>query len=96
MRKVKELVLTLKPEDTVFIDCREPKEIQRLVDELGAHTIIIRRRSSEEIARTLQYNSSDLDYLGYNYDLSIDNDGTLDDFEESIIEFINAQGLEWY
>ena len=61
----------------VFIHCREPKEIDKLVrelDELDVTTLLIRRSAAEAIE---QVNHADNDVLNYAYDYTIYNDSTL-------------------
>jgi dephospho-CoA kinase len=69
----------------IFIDCREPKEIKRLCESLNAKSILIRRDSSEQIDPS---NHADKEVLNYNYDIVIDNNGTLNDLEKRAINFI--------
>lgn len=74
----------------MFIHCREPENIKELVEELNAKTILITRDSyqEEEIS-----NDSDANVLDYDYDIIIENDGTLDDFKEKALEFARNEGL---
>ena len=61
----------------VFIHCREPKEIDKLVQEFEQYspvTLLIRRSEAEKIE---QINDSDNSVLDYTYDYVIWNDGTL-------------------
>ena len=57
-----------------FVHCREPKEIERLVEELDATTLLIRREAAENIQ---QINDSDNNVLHYAYDYTIYNNGDL-------------------
>ncbi len=62
-------------EDTVaFVHCREPEEIARLVNELNATTLLVRRESAESVQ---QINDSDNNVLNYDYDYTINNDSSL-------------------
>lgn len=73
-------------EQTVaFVHCREPEEIARLVGELNATTLLIRRESAESIQ---QINDSDNNVLNYSYDYVVQNEGTLDDLKESARVFL--------
>jgi hypothetical protein len=73
-------------EETVaFVHCREPEEIARLVDELNATTLLIRRESAENVK---QINDSDNNVLNYSYDYVVRNEGTLDDLKESARVFL--------
>ena len=60
----------------VFIHCREPKEIEKLVRQFGedASTLLIRRSEAEAVE---QINHADNDVLNYAYDYTIYNDSTL-------------------
>ena len=60
----------------VFIHCREPKEIGKLVHYFGeeAATLLIRRSEAEAVE---QINHADNDVLQYAYDYTIWNDSTL-------------------
>ena len=61
----------------VFIHCREPKEIDKLLKEFeqyDAKTLLIRRTAAESIE---QINHADNEVLNYSYDYTIYNDSTL-------------------
>jgi hypothetical protein len=60
----------------VFIHCREPKEIDKLVREFDgeAVTLLIRRTAAESVE---QINHADNEVLNYSYDYTIYNDSTL-------------------
>lgn len=72
----------------IFIHCREPKEIQRLVDALSpkypVYTLLIRRRG-------LGYygNPSDDNVDKYDYDFIIENNYNLENLKSSMIRFYN-------
>lgn len=73
-------------EDTVaFVHCREPEEIARLVGELNAITLLIRRESAENVQ---QINDSDNNVLNYSYDYIVQNEGTLEDLKASARMFL--------
>lgn len=57
----------------VFVQCREPEEIQKFVDRVGAHTVFISRKDHETPT-----NESDIATRRYNYEATIFNDGDLD------------------
>ena len=74
-------------EDTVaFVHCREPEEIARLVGELNAITLLIRRESAESVE---QINDSDNSVLNYSYDYIVQNEGTLEDLKASARMFLH-------
>lgn len=60
----------------IFIHCREPKEIEKLVQTFdgNATTLLIRREVAENVQ---QINHADNDVLNYSYDYTIYNDSTL-------------------
>lgn len=60
----------------VFVMCREPKEIQKLKEKLGAITVCIRRTDAEE---KNQSNHADSEVLDYSYDYYIWNDDSLEE-----------------
>ena len=68
-----------------FVHCREPKEIERLVEELDATTLLIRREAAESVE---QINDSDNSVLNYSYNYIVRNEGTLDDLKESARVFL--------
>lgn len=73
-------------EDAVaFVHCREPEEIARLVNELKATTLLIRRESAESVK---QINDADNNVLNYDYNYIVQNEGTLDDLKESARVFL--------
>lgn len=76
----------------VFIDSREPAEIDRLKRELGARTILIERPSGADDARIL--NSSDRDVNNYTYDIKIINSGNLDYMRQFTEKFIEVENLK--
>lgn len=73
-----------------FVHCREPEEIKKFVERLGAKALIIRKPDVENIE---QSNSSDADIFNYTYDYTIYNDGTKEELEEKAIEFLKELGF---
>lgn len=71
-----------------FVHCREPKEIQKFKDRIGATTLLLRRPEAEARA---QSNSSDSDVFNYNYDIELVNNGTLGDLRILAQSFIEQQ-----
>lgn len=69
----------------VFIDCREPDEIERLCIALDAQSIVIRR---DEAERIMTSNHADANVLDYYYDIIIDNNGTLNDLKDAAKTFL--------
>ncbi len=69
----------------LFIDCREPAEIKKLCDATGARSLLVRRADAEN---TETLNHADQNVLNYNYDIVIDNNGTLEDLDKRAFDFI--------
>ena len=75
------------PADGVaFIDCREPEEIKRICETFGAKSILVLGREVDMEA--LNSNKSDKEVFNYDYDITIDNSGNLDDLIEEVKKFI--------
>lgn len=62
----------------LFLHIREIDQIERAKKEFGATTIGFKRKGIE----VCESNQSDLNVYNYDYDLYIDNDGSLDDLED--------------
>lgn len=71
----------------VFIHCREPHEIRKLVKALGARTLLIRRTAAENITAS---NQSDAGVFDYEYDIHINNNGSLAELERTAEVFIKS------
>lgn len=71
----------------VFIHCREPKEIDKLMQHFGedAVTLLIRRSAAEAVE---QINHADNDVLHYAYDYTIWNDSTLSWLRNEAVVFL--------
>ena len=67
----------------IFIHCREPEEIARFVKDLGAKTLLIKRNTGE-----IYLNHADLKVENYQYDYTIENNGTLDEFKDKAIDCV--------
>ena len=74
----------------IFIDCREPKEIQKFVDRLGAKTIFIDRKIEDYNAS----NHADANVENFKYDIVINNNGTLEDLAAIAMNFIKTEGIK--
>lgn len=68
----------------LFLHIREPKEISRAVNEFGAKTILITRNNIKHITS----NMADENVFKYNYDFVIENNGTIENFNEKAKEFV--------
>lgn len=71
--------------NVLFLHIREPEEIKRVVDEFGAKSILVVRNSVTHIVS----NTSDKNVFDYNYDFVIENNGTIEELEEKVKQFIN-------
>ena len=72
----------------LFIHCREPKEIDKLLKEFeqyDATTLLIRRTAAESVE---QINHADNDVLNYPYDYTIYNDSTLSWLRNEAVVFL--------
>jgi len=69
-----------------FVHCREPEEIQKLVDyyKEDCMTLLIRSPRGKVLK-----NGSDNVVENYNYNHVIDNDGTSEELEQKAIDFAN-------
>lgn len=70
----------------VFVDCREPAEIQKLKEGLNATTLLIRRPGDDE---TETSNHADAGVFNYEYDLTIENNSDIMDLAKKAKDFIN-------
>ena len=72
--------------DWLFIDCREPKKIERLKQALNAKTVFV--KSNKTITAD---NSADKAVAeNYEYDYVVQNTGSLDDLRNNTIDFIKG------
>lgn len=71
-------------EKIMIIDVREPEEIERLADELGALTVFIQNDNVPEVTS----NYADANVENFDYDIKLYNNGTLEEFEEVVEEFV--------
>ena len=76
----------LDPEKLVFfVDVREPSEIQKLVQRCRAETILVQRHTDKP---DLSASDCVRNIYDFTYDISIDNDGTLEDLEQKARYFM--------
>lgn len=64
-------------DEVLFIDMRDPKDISRAVETFGAETILIDNPNVDKI----ESNHADANVKNYEYDYTIENDGTLEQLE---------------
>lgn len=68
----------------LFLHIREPEEIERAAKAFSAKTILITRDQVKHITS----NMADENVFNYDYDIVIDNSGTLDDLKAKAKGFI--------
>ena len=73
----------------VLMDIREPEEIEKAKKEFNAKTILILNDRVPHI----RSNMADANVFNYEYDFVIENNGTLEEFEEAVKRFAEAEGL---
>ena len=70
----------------LFVDIREPHEIEKFVKYFNAQTVLVMRADAE----TITSNDSDRDIFNYTYDYIIANDGPKEALRQSAREFIDT------
>lgn len=83
-KTVQELKVYAGRKCVVFVDSREPEEIQRFVDTMGASTLYISRTPKGQ----LPSNYADNAVENYKYDRYIENEGTMAELSEKAMEFL--------
>lgn len=74
-------------DDIMFIHCREPQEITRIMDEIiGSKSILI--TADYRVTKSVDNNASDRNVKNFEYDIVISNDGTLEDLNYKAREFV--------
>lgn len=66
-----------------FLHIREPEEITKAKNEFNAKTILVTRDSANNIAN----NMADENVFNYDYDIVIENNGTLEELQDKVIAF---------
>lgn len=69
----------------LFLHIREPEEIDRVAKCFNAKTILVRRYQVKQITS----NMADENVFNYDYDIEIDNSGTIEDLQQKAKEFVN-------
>lgn len=69
----------------LFLHIREPEEIEKAKVEFGAKTILVKRDEIKQITS----NMADKNVFNYMYDIIVDNDCDLANFEKKAVEFTN-------
>ena len=67
----------------LIIDIREPQEIERAKRDFGAKTVLIKNDRVEMITS----NMADAGVFDYEYDYVIENNGSLEEFRETVYKF---------
>lgn len=70
----------------MLIDIREPEEIEKAKELLGANTILIANNRVKHISS----NVADANVFNYTYDYVVENNGTLDEFRENVRKFYES------
>lgn len=85
-RDICQKVLWFKEDDNefLFIHIREPEEIDRAKREFNAHTILM----VNDNVKGIYSNHADARVLEYNYDIVVDNSGTLKDLDIIAKDFV--------
>lgn len=73
----------------MLIDIREPEEIEKAKIVLGAKTILIKNDNIKQI----DSNMADANVYNYEYDYVIENNGTLEEFKETVKQFVEENIL---
>lgn len=72
-------------EAIMFVDAREPADLQRLREKMNATCVLVRRESVENIEHG---NHADDEVFNFDYDYVIENNGTINELAESCKQFI--------
>lgn len=78
-----------KTSKALFLHIREPEEIARAAKEFGAKTILITRNSVNHIVS----NIADKNVFDYEYDFTIENNGTVEDLKDKVKDFLQKECL---
>lgn len=70
--------------ELLFIHIREPLEIQRVVENFNAKTLLVKRDKAVDITS----NEADKNVNNYNYDYIISNNGSIEDLEEEVTKWL--------
>lgn len=69
----------------LFLHIREPKDIERAVNEFDAKTLLIKRNDVPSI----KSNMADANVLNYNYDYTIHNNSSIENLEKEAVDFLD-------
>ena len=79
-------------EQIMFVHIREPKEIERFKKKIDCNTILVRRQSVTD--GKIYGNSADDEVENYDYDYIIDNNGDLNELENTVKNFFEKQVIK--
>ena len=86
IKKKVEKFMSDKTYEVMFIDIREPEEIERAKTVFGAKAILIENNNVKHISS----NMADANVYNYKYDYVIQNNGTLEEFKENVEKFYRS------
>ncbi len=78
-------------QELLFIHIREPREIERVVRDFGATTVLVKRANNQQVVS----NDSDKYTEAYNYDFILNNDSDLDALDSKARGFVNYLKREY-
>ena len=85
-QRVKQTIEHITTDDMVFlVDMREPQDIERARKELNAKIVFVKNSN----VPIINSNYADAGVFNINYDIEIDNSGTLDDLKDKARDFID-------
>lgn len=73
----------------LFLHIREPKEIQRIVDTFAKNKVITLLITSNRV-KDIKSNMADAGVYDYEYNITLHNDGTLEQLQEAAKSFIDS------
>lgn len=74
----------------MLIDIREPEEIEKAKNSFKAKTILIKN----DRVKNISSNFGDANVFNYDYDFEIENNGTLEEFQNKIYDFVCKEILK--
>ena len=72
-----------KEHEILLVDIREPLEIEKAKNAFNAKTILIINNR----VKTISSNFGDANVFNFDYDITVENNGTLDDFKNNVRRF---------
>lgn len=83
-KKINEFIQS-HPDNIIFVNAREPHNIQYYKDKYNAITVLVTNLN----AKTVHGNHADENIYDYNYDIHIDNSGTLEQLKKVAKVFLD-------